>query len=476
MPSLRETYAQVYNRQSVLFEESERASVSVKLSTDKSPRRFSLADVYAKDILKTASMYDNDLNVGSLVSEWVKRAGWSSSEAETVLVPLIINIIKKNIDPSEMRELQGAINILISQKKRVNNFSNSIQQKSDNFLDFFSNGLSNKYISNVFNKQSLIDEIINISFTEGNVGVGRGEVFITLFSEATNPSKGDIQLKDGSTVEVKGPDGRAGGNAISNTKNAFSEILNHLEKYYNEVEKNVEKNIKVKIKDLIKKIEESDSLKTPGKNKKPSRDFNSIKKNIIDVYTNKNIKNIEPNFIQREVNAIQKILDRHNIDFSYEDLRKDFVYYKKSILSDFAGQGDVFNKFTEYVYKTDLNNTPKIISLVKKFTDQQDKRTESFINNFIFESKKQSYGEFNESIKTLIAALQVIDYAKIEKFKYILFFNIRNKNQVVFEITDNVTNMLQDFTSKSNLLKIGAGTGGGLTAGGDRGGFQINVR
>jgi hypothetical protein len=468
MPSLRETYAQVYNRQNVLFEQN--ADISVKLSSDKKPRHFSLKDVYAKEILKAANDYT--YNIEGVIAEWVKSGGWSSKEANTILVPRILNIIKNHIDIADQDNTQSVvngINSMIQKKNSVKLYERSLNSKTTNFLNFFQQGISTGHIPEIFNNNGIIEDIINIKeFTEGSVGVGAGEIFITLFSEAKNPAAGDLVLQDGSHVELKSGGGRPG--KVSQTKaiDGIREMIKFLEQKYKTDKKIYEKHINKNIKNFISIINSAIQ-----ENTFTQHELSKIKLYVLELLD----KNISDIFLSPDkINTVQNILNKKNINFSFKDLVNAINYYNNLNI----GQGFTSNfyKYFDYVYSDGISlHLQEVTQIIKKFIHRKvDKPTENFIKKNLLSAANEDY---KKTIAVLITGLQIADYAEEDGFKYIVFFDPAKKRQVIIQNNGSVLDILEQFLSVQNNITIAAGTGGmgpDGSGGGARGGFNVSVK
>jgi len=142
-----------------------------------------------------------------VIEKWVSISGWTSPHSRKHLPKAIEAIILSSgldiSDENVTAEVVEGISALIDNKDSIGTLAQSLANKSQNMLDFFHETVKKYKSVEILNRPDIIDIMIKeLHFTEGNVAVGPGEVFITLFSEATNPHKGDLQIKNPLTKEI----------------------------------------------------------------------------------------------------------------------------------------------------------------------------------------------------------------------------------------------------------------------------------
>ena len=116
--------------------------------------------------------------------------------------------VDKDFNVSKLRNLENLINT------RGIDFNSCIQELNDQ------HGF--KYITT----PNALSQIAQITFEEGSVGVGPGEAIFTLFTEAINPKKGDLEI-NGQEVELKSGKGRPG---KAKTYSAIKKFQDHIMK------------------------------------------------------------------------------------------------------------------------------------------------------------------------------------------------------------------------------------------------------
>lgn len=440
------------------------ATVSFQFEKEK-PQVFSLKDVYAKEIMKRAS--GHAYNIEGLIKEWVKSGNWTGKTASSFLPQKIFEILNSSFPLEEQNIAQKvslAIQTIIEEKNSVSFFEDSLNSEKESFLDFFNSSISSHPSKAIFNNPQLINKFINLlEFKENNVVVGRGEVFITLFSEASNRGKGDVALKDGSEVEIKGDFGRVGKNAASRATSTMTNMVKSLEKYYNSRKKELENEFNTLsgtwvpiIEKMIKETNPSPSKLTVLKSIKHylTKEISSHK----DLSSSNNI-NLTPSRLSMIDQESVKLID---IVKEYNNLKVE------GFSSNFSSY------FNILIENKDLQNLVDSISSFSSHNVSQEEKSQlaQIIRTDILTNPNPL-----RLIEVLVTAIQAADYALEEDFKFILLFNTKNKHQIVLKNTNDFINNVKNFYKHKNDVKISVGTGGsGSTgAGGGRSGFQILV-
>jgi hypothetical protein len=206
---------------------TEAATVTIKFSgednTTEKPYVFTLSDVYAREVLRHASFSENDLY--KKITDWAAAGKWSkygvkriSEQINSILIDVFPDIIN---NPEEIKKIANEIDLIMKFKesKPFAKFiipkdtqgapakdpeGNLLPPEDDLFKLFTIEGVT------ILGDSKFISALCQIDFAEGKVGVGPGEAAITLFTEATNPTKGDLETEDTGVVELKGTNGRIG--------------------------------------------------------------------------------------------------------------------------------------------------------------------------------------------------------------------------------------------------------------------------
>lgn len=178
----------------------------------------------AKQLLTLKDIDDNT----ELLRQWVEAGGWSNV-AQKILVFRLSDIYRRNLDFNNagvrdmfFDEVRKFIQIKTT-TRGLKNFSQLINANSNSFNTCVEE-LNRMYGFKLITNAAAISEIAHITFEEGSVGVGPGEAVFTLFTEAVNPKKGDLEV-DGKEVELKGGKGRPGKTKTYNAISSFQKKI-----------------------------------------------------------------------------------------------------------------------------------------------------------------------------------------------------------------------------------------------------------
>ena len=168
-----------------------------------------MADEEAKKLLRLSKSEETED-----YKLWAVSAGWDTEAAQFALDNRLKSIYSKTIqlDNKGVRDtLHEEISMItnLKDKGELNVLSSALKSGLTNFkrhIEKLAASRGFRFITN----SSALDNIAQITFEEGSVGVGPGEAVVTLFSEGKNPDEGDIVLPNGELVELKAGAGRAG--------------------------------------------------------------------------------------------------------------------------------------------------------------------------------------------------------------------------------------------------------------------------
>tara|TARA_R110000744_G_scaffold174861_1_gene293626 strand:- start:789 stop:2159 length:1371 start_codon:yes stop_codon:yes gene_type:complete len=166
-------------------------------------------DKHARKLLKLSDQAETNE-----VQKWIESGGWDSADAQSLLTNQLNTIYTETIQLNNA----GIREQFYEQVKELTDLKNNGR------LHILQEALESGQISDIYlylntklksmfpvlvNVESL-KRIGNIGFSEGAVGVGPGEALLTLFTEGSNPARGDIELPNGDEVELKAGEGRPG--------------------------------------------------------------------------------------------------------------------------------------------------------------------------------------------------------------------------------------------------------------------------
>lgn len=182
------------------------ATVNIKFHDTDEDHTFELEDVYARKVLGFTAFTEQ--LVEDLIIQWAETGKWSNIAikriVEQVNTALMTAFKPQMTDPATIRSIASDIKKIITYKSNNQKFYEFVQSKSNDIYNLFK-------IPDleILNDSKFISALCQIDFAENKVSVGPGEVAITLFTEATNPHKGDLHV-NGMEIELKGYDGRIG--------------------------------------------------------------------------------------------------------------------------------------------------------------------------------------------------------------------------------------------------------------------------
>lgn len=469
------------------------ATISIAYDDKSIPKQtFKMSD----EIARTLGTHENKLQLPKLIEEWTKSGGWSSSTALKNVPAGIVSFLSDIFDLNSPEVVDNIISeieqlLALKQSGSLNILSTAITKGSFNIVSELSTAHSN--LPSISNPE-LLKRILTLSdFSEGNVGVGNGEVLITLFTEATNPDKGDLMLPTGEEIELKGEAGRPGKGDVVDRAVKFER---HAMKNFNDFDENrkqneiflikeplkrdieaiypyysEQKNVHTTLRDLHTRLSQSDCcdyeelLKMVQQVVKQLTNKAGYNKQVLDVIANDQ----KMGFVDDILNKFNHIKSTLNQRTKKPDGGAGYV---ASYLSKYG-----FGKF-----KADLNmqtDLAKDLSMMSGQPDQAKKAVLQIISDQISSGTLDTIHITNMSLR-ILSAIQIADYAVGEGFAYYLAMCERPgdvySNAHAIGPFDNYINAVKDafYVLMKTDASIGASTGGKAGESG-RGGFTIKL-
>ena len=190
------------------------AVVTVKFDDIEGEYVTRIEDVYARKVLGFTAGAKARLD--EKLDKWMQLGMWSEhgrrvgvSQIKTAL----LNVFDME-DPKVVERVASEIKFLIDAKnagslKTLTPFLIEGGEATGalNLFQVFDRVPGNlEYLTN----KDFLSRLFQVDFSEGKVAVGPGEVALTLYSEAYNPDKGDLQINEIGEIEMKGSAGRVG--------------------------------------------------------------------------------------------------------------------------------------------------------------------------------------------------------------------------------------------------------------------------
>lgn len=201
------------------------ATIGIKFDDSKlKDQKFKMSD----DLALSLGAHESKLGLPELFNRWCSAGGWDSATAKKAIPAGIVERLSAIYDLNDVNivnKITEEVNALIELKesKKLKLLTALVKRKKFNVVSEFTKQYGNTMptISN----SAFIESLVTLSdFTEGNVGVGNGEVLITLYTEAVNPNKGDLMLPTGEEIELKGASGRPGKGDVVGRASKFEQF------------------------------------------------------------------------------------------------------------------------------------------------------------------------------------------------------------------------------------------------------------
>lgn len=461
--TIQDAYNSIYNKQYI-----NEAKISVEFE-DGTQHNIDLEDIYAKKVLGFTASSKHRLQ--ERIEQWLKVGNWSD-EGIRQAVPQINRFLMEIFDmqsPRVVEDISNEIRELISLIKSgayapMEPFlvAAASSNTPDDLLELLQLPKEFKYLNNL----ELKNRLFSLDFAEGTIGVGPGEVALTIYTEAYNPSKGDLFINNIGEIEFKSNEGRVG-NGAEASEVMKKYILDATSKETLDAER---QEIFNEIKDSIAAAKDSldffKSLYTTPSAK------SSIGYKVLDaVLSLPNLKNLDNSPLykrmrtQAEASAsiaktlvsIENLSDETDINELEIFLQNIATSIQNYYNQKAAGDTSRFNLFW-----SNPDRDPKILYeyLDKKY--QNNKASRAIVD--FYRDKLQ--------MSQLVAATMIANYQLKEGFKYIVFANTKTLNSaaavIIGEFTADYNSNLSKIMEKSHLFKVAANVERGS-------GFQVTV-
>lgn len=438
------------------------------------------------------------------IDEILQEGGWKSSNNKKgentsynskILIP-VVNAIEDTSDVNNF-----SLKLIKDNKNKLTKFSSDLQSSASSgdifsLYDSFSTKLVNDAFSNV---KETIKAVYDVEGAVSGVGVGKGEICFTFFSDAVQSlknkgQKGDVFVPGFGTIEVKGEKGRAGATGKP------AEVIEYIQKLLSKTNNNVHTAHEVREKyqelvksrnDLLNYIQPKNNIEKKSKNQNELNFYSNKLNDLYDLV--KNLHNLVVN--DKEFNYDDFEISFNNLLFGKQDeieheqipalsdkFNKETTKQVNDKKNNFISSVQSFLRAKKNKLKIDRNDTTNHV-VPAFFLHDWNLDKKHIVDTFLQLSsesetvlERKSYKEGLNEILTpelleemqrhknknileaIIASLQICQYHAHEKFNYLLFCN--NKlDALVFsfdgegkkEIFVNSFNKILDYINKGIL-------------------------
>ena len=481
-------------RDSDLYRNVMEATIGIKYDDPKlKDQKFKMSD----DLAKTLGAHESKLGLPELFDKWCISGGWDSKTARKAIPSGIVERLESIYDLNDIEivnKIVEDVNTIIELKssKQLKLLTELVKRDSFNIVDEFASFFSTR-TPTIGNKEFIKSLVTLSDFTEGNVGVGNGEVLITLYTEAVNPTKGDLMLPTGEEIELKGESGRPGkGDVVARA----SKFEKYAMKRFSDFDENRKQNEIFQIKEPIMKdiqviypyyLDKADVHKTLKDLYARLQQTDCCDYDEILQMANKVTKQLT-----NKSGYNKKIVDdiiRDRKDSYLNDMISKFNHIKQTLRARTSkptgGAGFVTSYLSKYgfgKFKTDLKLQNAFAEDISRLSGQPVKAKNAILKilSSIIESDTLKTLHITDIGLRIMSSIQINDYSVSEGFAYYAAMcEVPGENYTnVYPIPmtdDYVSNIINAFNilMKSNA-SIGASTGAKAGEPG-RGGFTIKL-
>lgn len=430
------------------------------------------AKVLQRQILNKGGEIVQTLDKILKLCQWDKKQ--TEKEYKNKVLGPVVSIISENTDVDE----DQLITFFKNKKEKtlfLNKLIDSIDSKSDlNILDVLADECKDTFSD----PRDTIKEIIELNFPVSGVVTGKGEVAITMFSNAKKGNVGDLYFPEYGDVELKGTGGRVGKSGTPyNSVKTLPQILKNKGQNVStgkQILKNADKVYKAK-EELINFIKTKYNANDPASQLNSlinyisnaidetditaNIDINEVANNQIEIVSNIKKYSIQSQLINAIIKRVNNFYEslkmyinsKNNKIPSDKETYTSTEVYKNFFLSDWGlTKEEIITGFLELKNEDNAD--------LQSYRDGLDEiLTPEIISELIVNHNEQL-------LRAIIGSLQTTMYYEKEKFKAILFLNniTYNSLPIGFEkesLKENFINTFDVFYSliQDNKLTISLG-------------------
>lgn len=412
-----------------------------------------LANRIKKDIkkeVKVKTETGEEKSVSEVVDFVLEEKGWKkkNTDYEKVVFPQVMHAFLKNDiianNIANYSKLAKQVGSPFSVK--IIDAPETVVSYSEIIPDWFNNFFENK------NGLISANDLWDISFKIAGIQVGKGELALTMISNAVKGAKGDLFVGDKNIeVEVKGSNARVGGSGYAHNVTS-KELNNILNAGPEELFRRTSEKLKAEIVNtIVKKI--NDRSKIKGTEKEIGY-YNKVKQDIENARSFDEITND----LKLLLTADGSKLFTDNIKSFISKIEAYTKHVKKEVKGAFFPAVSTFFSLANTL--TDEQLIDGIVACRSYDIPEQVTAIKQAVSRIVAADKDTLFGgELTYNLKCLLAAIHLSCYKHVEHFNNILFSNDSTRRLILFRfnselIQDNIIqsyNFLKRFKVSFNL-------------------------
>jgi|TARA_R110002050_G_scaffold26919_9_gene70627 hypothetical protein len=331
------------------------------------------------------------------------------------------------------------------------------------------------------NVEELMHSLYNYSFKINNVGVGKGELLMTMFSNGIKGESGDLDFPSLGEVELKGLDGRPGsqdrafqartklpeflldkGKSIhtgQGIQSAHKKVIGAREKLLTPIKKLIDKlhnqdidQFDNQLEGAIESIGAISDTRNDMHQESLMRFVSKIQNDLYDPkrYDKRTATSIE-NHLNKYVDALQTYIDaKDNRVLTKKDNPTWNQVVQNGYLNDYGLSRDEYIDSLTLMVNHDLSdNSMNDVKIALNSILQDDA-----IDKLMFDNDQNT-------LKKIIATLHLTTYAQHHQFKYLVYMNDKTLNCYTFQFTNNLVEDIPSIFEEIGALgsKLGISLG-----------------
>ena len=435
-----------------------------------------LDDIKARKLLKLSDQEER-----GEIAKWIVSAGWDSADAQFLLSQKLNTIYTNTIQLTN----QGVRDNFYEQVNRLTELKNSgrinilREALDEGEVDIYThiNKALKKHFPLLVRVESL-EQIGQIGFAEGAVGVGPGEALLTLFTEGVNPETGDIVLPNGDEVELKAGEGRPGKTKVAGLVREFEKFSTgeyKEEEIPPELVKNAERAFQVIEKRGTDLLKNGTYVKVPGREASLPTGADAKINEVLRIIRSNEYKTVEQKAAKLKKGDANTpapyegpLFQAYWFDHDNEGVQaRDHISGLRKLVKHNAVKNTVRTK--DFFRQAGEDGPPyeRLVDGLSKFSHRGDEEEIKGIIRKNIDFGKGVTPNIEGVALAIAMAFQITEYYDElpHKFTYYTLFDKYNGNLVTWgpfesDYVTNLTNTLNNIFQSLHLLDISADSGG----------------